>query len=156
MSGDEVFMRRDEQVPMSIQPPDRERHYRDMSGTTMRRGAIPRQLGPTARWERLAAALARIPRLEGARCKGEHPFFDWPDAHRNEAAALHAHEAHYYFTTALRTCASCPLAGLRGRCIEVMLGNDPNYSGVAGGEVFYMGARIEAPRLVPLEDEVAS
>jgi hypothetical protein len=92
------------------------------------------------------AALTAIPDMGEARCKGMHPFFDWPDYDEatGTGTLLQARHAHHYFDHALSFCDSCPLRGLTGPCVKNALDGDSRYSGVAGGEVFYDGRRVKS------------
>lgn len=78
-------------------------------------------------------------------CRGMHPDFDWPDIPsyraREVADAMHP--------TAL-LCRACPVTGLHGRCATDALRANREFSGIAGGHVFYDG------RPMHLEQGVAS
>jgi hypothetical protein len=124
------------------------RFFEDFThGALLDRSSAP---APRDVMENIFAALTAIPDMGEARCKGMHPFFDWPDYEQatedrpETGTRLQARHAHHYFDLALSFCAACPLAR-DGSCIKAALDGDREFSGVAGGEVFHNGRRIKPP-----------
>jgi len=127
--------------------PDRGRHYHTSGGGRPMGAMQPRANSPVVKLSNLLDVLAQSPDLSDARCKGEHPIFDWPSEEPRGGRTLTNTEAAYHFIPALALCAQCPLAGEHGACIASMRPAITRFSGVAGGFIFYKGKPLDERKL---------